>query len=270
MNGGLGYPWSPLFVVLAGVCVVGLWRRRRDVALIVLGPVMATFLGAALHVYPFTGRALCFLLPVFLLATAAGADYVVTNLPGRLQVASPALLALMAGSPLYATASALPPERMEHLRPVMDAVAERLGGDGTYVFYGAGQAYLCYAPRIGLAGEDVVLGRCSMTDLRVYLQDLDRLRGRPRVWVVGTHARMWALELRTIVGYLDTIGRRLDSIEVPATSNLPSTGAYAYLYDLEDRDRLRAASADSDHVPSLTVDEGVARWGCYGTQSPEK
>jgi hypothetical protein len=112
------------------------------------------------------------------------------------------------------------------------------------------------------------MGRCSMTDLRVYLRDLDQLRGRPRVWVVATHARMQAIELQTMIGYLDTIGRRLDSIDVQATSGLPSTGAYAYLYDLGDPDRLRAASADSYQVPSSAVDAGVARWGCYGTQSP--
>jgi hypothetical protein len=269
MNGGLGYPWSPLFVVLAGAGAVRLWRRRPDAALILLGPVLATLLGSTLHVYPFTGRALCFLLPIFLLAAAAGVDQVLARWPKRLEFATPALLALAAGPPIVALVVALPPERMEHLRPVMEAVAaRRLEGDATYVFYGAGQAYLYYALRLGLAGQGAVIGRCSMTDLRVYLQDLDLLRGRPRVWVVATHARMQAIELQTITGYLDGIGRRLDAIEVRATSGRPSTGAYAYLYDLSDVDRLRASSADSHPVPAATADEGVARWGCYGTQAP--
>ncbi len=232
MNGGLGYPWSPLFVVLAGAGVMSLWQRRRDTALILFGPVLATLLGSALHVYPFTGRALCFLLPVFLLAVVAGVDHAMARWPKRLRFASPALLAVAIGSPVYAMVVALPPERMEHLRPVVEAVAaRRLQGDATYVFYGAGQAYLYYAPRLGLAWQDAVMGQCSMTDLRVYLEDLDRFRGRPRVWVVATHARLQAVELQTITGYLDTTGRRLDAIEVPATSGRPSTGAYAYLYD---------------------------------------
>jgi hypothetical protein len=267
-NGGLGYPWSSLFVLLAIAGIAALWRRERETALILLGPVLATATGAALHVYPFTGRAISFLLPVFLLATAAGADHVLTNWPGRLQFASPALLALALGSPVYAALLALPPERTEELRPVLEAVAaRRQAGDAMYGFYGAGQAFMYYAPRLGLAGADVVLGRCSFTDMRVYLRDVDQFRGRSRVWVVATHARMEAAELKTITGYLDTIGRRLDSIEVRSTSSLASTSAYAFLYDLGDRDRLRASSSDSYPVPASAADEGFARWGCYGTQS---
>jgi hypothetical protein len=268
-NGGLGYPWSPLFVILAGAGVISLWRRDRGTALILAGPVLAAAVGSALHVYPFTGRAISFLLPVILLATAAGADAALTQWPARLQFASPALLALAVGSPMYAALTALPPERTEELRPVLQWVsARRQAGDATYVFYGAGQAFLYYAPRLGLAGPDVVLGRCSFADMRAYLRDVDRFRGRSRLWIVATHARMEAAELKTITGYLDVIGRRLDTLEVPSTSGLASTGAYAYLYDLTDRERLLAASADTHPVLDATSDEGFARWGCYGTQSP--
>lgn len=142
-NGGLGYPCSQLFVLLAAVGVGALWRRQRETALILLGPVLVTLMGAALHVCPFTGRALSFLLPALLLATAAGADHALRNWPGRLQFASPALLALAVGSP-----------------------------------------------------------------------------------------------------------------------------AYAYLYDLSDGHRLRASSSDDYPVAAASAYEGLARWGCYGTQSP--
>lgn len=81
------------------------------------------------------------------------------------------------------------------------------------------------------------------------------------------HARMEADDVNTITGYLDAIGLRLDSIEVRSTSNLASAGAYAYLYGLSDRDRLRASSCDSYPVPASPANEGFARWGCYGAQS---
>jgi hypothetical protein len=267
-NGGLGYPWSQLFVVLAAVGVLAFWRRRRDTALILLGPVLVTLLAAAGHMYPFTGRVVSFLLPVLLLATAAGAAHALRHWPERLQFASPVLLALAVGSPLYAILSALPPERAEHLRPVMEMVAQRRHpGDDIYVYYGAGQAFLYYAPRFGWTRTDFVLGRCSVTDLRVYLRELDRFRGRPRVWIVATHARIGATELLQMIGYLDLVGRRLDSIEVRATLNVPSIAAYAYLYDLSDQNRLRASSADLYPVPAQPPEEGLEKWGCYGTQS---
>ncbi len=267
-NGGLGYPWSEVFVLLAAAGVLAFWRRQRDTALMLLGPVLVLLLAAALHVYPFTGRVVSFLLPVLLLATAAGTAHLLKHWPERLQFVSPALLALAVGSPLYATLVALPPERVEHLRPILAVVAERRQpGDDVYVYYGAGQAFMYYAPRFGFTRTDFVLGRCSVADLRVYLQDLDRFRGRTRVWIVATHARIGAVELQTMIGYLDSIGRRLEYFEEHATLDVPSIAAYAYLYDLSDRTRLGASSADLYPVPTLLGDEGLAQWGCYGTQS---
>jgi uncharacterized membrane protein len=267
-NGGLGYPWSHLFVILTIVGAVALWKRRRDAALIVVMPLALTIVASALHLYPFTGRVLSFLLPVLLLLTAAGTDYALTHWQRRLQFAWPVLLALAVGSPLFATLAALPPERSEHLRPVMAAVAERRQAeDDIYVYYGAGQAFMYYAPRFGLDGARFVLGRCSVTDPRVYLRDLDRLRGKSRVWIVATHARLGATELLLMLRYLDTIGKRVESIEIPATLNLPSIAAYGFLYDLSDKARLLKTNSDVFPVRTPPVDAEFTEWGCYGTQS---
>ena len=267
-NGGLGYPWSHLFVILTIVGAFALWKRRRDTALIVVMPLAFTIVASALHLYPFSGRVLSFLLPVLLMLTAAGADYALTRWPRRLQFAWPVLLALVVGSPVFATLAALPPERAEHLRPVLAAVAERRQpDDDIYVYYGAGQSFMYYAPRFGLDRARFVLGRCSVTDPRVYLRDLDRLRGKSRVWIVATHARLGASELLLMLGYLDTIGRRVESIEAPATLNLPSIAAYGFLYDLSEKGRLAKTRAETYPVGAPQVDAEFAEWGCYGTQS---
>ena len=59
-----------------------------------------------------------------------------------------------------------------------------------------------------------------------YIQDLDKLRGNSRVWLLFAH--VWQGngidEERFFLDHLDSIGRRLDT----ATS----TGASVYLYDL--------------------------------------
>ena len=51
-NGGLGYPWSQLFVVLTLVGYFALWRARRDVALVFLLPVVAAILASVFHLTP--------------------------------------------------------------------------------------------------------------------------------------------------------------------------------------------------------------------------
>jgi hypothetical protein len=108
------------------------------------------------------------------------------------------------------------------------------------------------------------LGQCSMTDPRVYLKQVDLLRGRPRVWIVATHARQDAAELHAIIAYLDQIGTRLDAFEVRSSMNSPSNGAYAFLFDLSDAKRLSSGSADTHSVPPPTTNDGMRRWGCYG------
>ena len=73
-GGGLRYPAPGIFLVLAAIGAWALWRRARDLAWLLLGPILATFGAAALRVYPFAPRLVLFLFPVFLLLTAAGVE----------------------------------------------------------------------------------------------------------------------------------------------------------------------------------------------------
>jgi hypothetical protein len=268
-NGGLNYPWSPLFAVMLLMGLFATWKKRRDVALFLVVPALLTLAASAFQLYPFTGRVLTFLEPGFLLATAAGAQYVLDIWPNRLRPATPALLAILGGSPVFAAVRGLPPERIEHIRPLVATVADRIEPrDAIYVYYGAGQAVLYYAPTFGLARSDLTIGRCSIANPREYLRDVDRFRGRPRVWILASHLIRETGELQTLTGYLDVIGRRVDTMIVPATTGLPAQAAHLYLYDLSDPDRLRAAAADTFPVPAVKLDESMAQWGCYGTQTP--
>ena len=106
-------------------------------------------------------------------------------------------------------------------------------GDRAYVYYGGEKAFLYYARRFGFAPEDYVLGRCAREDPRVYLRELDAFRGRPRTWLVVTHAV--PEETTAIRSYLDRIGTRRASFEA---GNAPGTRrsdrARVDLYDLSD------------------------------------
>ena len=268
-NGGLSYPWSPLFAAVMVAGYVALWRNRRDVALFLAAPVLITLVASAFRLYPFTGRVLSFLEPGFLLATAAGARYVLEIWPNGMQMATPALLAVLGGSPVFAAVRALPPERVEHIRPLVATVADQLEpGDAVYVYDAAGQAVLYYAPRFGLGRSDLTIGRCAIANPRQYLREVDRFRGRSRVWILATHLIRTTGEFETLTGYLDTIGQRLDSMVVPATANAPAQAAYLFLYDLSDPRRLGTSSPETYSVPPQNLDGSLAEWGCYGTQTP--
>jgi hypothetical protein len=268
-NGGLNYPWSFVFVVVMFFGYAALWKQQRAAALfLLLAPALA-LVASAFRVYPFTGRLIVFLLPGFLLATAAGARHLLASLPHRLQFTTPVILAVLGGSPIYAAATSLPPDRIEHLRPIMTSLAARFEpNDAVYVYYGAAQAFFYYAPRFDMARRDVAIGQCSLSRPRAYLEEIDRFRGRPRVWVLVTRLSPWTNDLEMLTGYLDTIGRRTDSMVVPATRDAPALAAHLFLYDLSQPERLAAASSATFGVAAGVTDNLLAQWGCYGVFAP--
>jgi hypothetical protein len=139
------------------------------------------------------------------------------------------------------------------MRVVLAMVQKRLlPGDVVYVHYGARQALEFYGPAYGLPPERLLFGRCHAGDLRAALAELDALRGRPRVWVLITHALPPLREKPVILAYLDAIGRRLGTIEHRPRRGNETGWSFAALWDLEEPSRLVAAEAVSFPVPEIT------------------
>ena len=89
MHGGLTYRWSPVFMLVMLAGLWALWKTRRDVALFLILPIVITAIASALKVYPFTARLFAFLLPGLLLATAAGANHLLSICPRPLSFSFP-------------------------------------------------------------------------------------------------------------------------------------------------------------------------------------
>ena len=263
-DGGLSYRWSPVFALVMAWGFWALWRKQRDAALFLVLPVVLCAGLSAAAVYPFTARVIAFLIPSFIVATAAGTAHILRNLPDKLQFLSPVVMAVLGGAPVYASATALPPSWLQHVRPVIQHVHERLvPGDTIFVFYSAGPAFGYYAPRLGIPAESVISGRCRLADPRGYLRELDRLRGSKRVWVIATHLIRTG-ELDMVTGYLDRIGHRLDVVIVPGSRSGQIEGAYGYLYDLSDPSRLASTTAETFGPVLTPVTNQWRFWGCYG------
>jgi hypothetical protein len=246
-----------------------LWRKQRDAALFLLLPVLVVVCLSAASVYPFTARLIAFLIPGLLIATAVGASHLLTHWPRPWQSMIPVALAVLGGAPIYAAATALPPLVMQHVKPVFEHVSrQRDPNDRIYVFYGASLAFRHYAPQFALSSSDVTFGRCALGEPRAYLRELDAARGAKRVWLVATHVHRPA-ELELVLGYLDQIGRRQDAVIVPGSTGQAIEGAYGYLYDLSDRNRLASTTAET-FAPALAPIVGPwRRWGCYGITGGE-
>jgi len=110
---------------------------------------------------------------------------------------------------------------------------------------------------------EVMFSSCDRTDPRATLRQVDAARGRERVWVVLTHID--AAERRALLGYLDTIGTRLDTFSLD-TRKEAMTASSVFLYRLDDPDRLQRASAEDISVSPI---DDPSPWSCYGPMSAQ-
>jgi len=124
-----------------------------------------------------------------------------------------------------------------------------------------------YATQYGLARGDYAVGGCHRGNSRRYLEELDTFRGRPRVWVVLTHALPRYREREDLLAYLDKIGTRKDALVVEsyAVGRTPHP-AEAYLYDLSSVSKLVSSSASSFPLtsPSSTDPRFICGEGPHG------
>ena len=257
--GGLGmrYVWPTLFVALTLVGCVALWNRRRRSVLVLIGPVVATAVASAAHLYPFDGRLILFLGPTFVLGAAAGASAVIAGL-ARVRVPAPAAAAALALPGLIALARHPPVYRAEETRPLFEQLARRRQpGDAVYVFYGASQALRYYGPRAGIDPSEATVGGCHRGDLEGYLREIDGFRGRSRVWVLIAHFQEKLREQATIRAYCNRIGRRREGMATPEGDR----DCTLELFDLSDPERLAAVSAGTFPLPPVDL-ELARRLGC--------
>ena len=253
----LRYRWPSLFVVLALLGIVALWRTRRDAALLVTAPVAMAFAAAVAHQYPFSRRLAFYLIPLVLLMIAAGIEWIRRQV-GRTH---PALgMAAVAGllfSPVAAMAKALPPYEIEHHRAVWAYLERhRQPGDAIYVFPLSRVGALQYARHYGFTSSDWTTAACDRVSTRPFLKDVDRYRSRPRVWLISTGAGAYTAARATVRRYLNTIGVKRDSLVL---RTLTYNDVSLELFDLSDSTRLATANAETFPAPPIT---GSPRPGC--------
>jgi hypothetical protein len=252
----LHYRWSIVFTLAMVVGFVALWRARRDVALLLLGPMLAAIAAAFAHQYPLRGRLMLYLVPIALLAVAAGVD-LVRRAVGRLHPAlGVTVIAALLVTPLVAITTPLPPYELEHHITVLRYLQQhRKPGDAVYVFPLSRIGMLLYGPTYGLQPTDWTTAICDRGDTRAYVRDIDRYRGTPRLWVLSSATRPFRTARSAVRGYLTTVGVKRDSLLLESIDG----GVSLELFDLSNPVRLQSATADAFPVDPMPTDP---RPGC--------
>jgi uncharacterized membrane protein len=231
----VSYPVGSLFPGIAAIAallgVVKLHAGDRDRFLLLLSPMAVTLIASWARLYPLENRLILFLVPIIILFFAAGLESITATTRKTLPLLSILFVCFLLGYPLLRGIWHFArPKGVEEIKLSLKYVEKhRSPGDILYCYYGAVPA-LEYYTRRGLIGPiDEVIGVDSHQQWARYEEDLNKLRGQKRVWIVFSH--VWqtggADEEVLFLNYLDLFGTRLDSIQV--------TGSSAYLYDLSAR-----------------------------------
>ena len=224
----LGTVLSGLAIVSALAGMGTLFASGRWTLAALLAPVAFTLLASSLKMYPFAGRLLLFLHPIFILLVAAGTQEGSgrTHTSVRLIRWATVLLAL---APLVsATTELIKPPGKQETRSVLSYIGERARAGDLVYMYPAFQPSIDYYRRFGkISGlSDLTYLEGDPEQWPTYDADLGRLRGHSRVWVFLCHTRgeHGPDDQSVLLSAFDRKGKRLDEFH--------ATGAAVYLYDL--------------------------------------
>jgi hypothetical protein len=231
---------NPVGIFFSGVAslafvagCISLFARNKEGVFILLLPVAITLVASGFHIYPFTDRFLLFLVPSFLLLIAEGAEYIRDKTKSSAPLIGGLLIGLLLLHPALSAANHAVTQKPyaskpnEDIKTVMHYMHEhKKNGDAIYLYYASKFAFKYYEKCYGFKDSEYIVGTFSRRDGKGYIQDLNKLRGKGRVWFLFSHALTSTGfdEEKLFVFYLDTIGTRLDYLK--------ADGAAIYLYDL--------------------------------------
>ncbi|MDY6937293.1 MAG: glycosyltransferase family 39 protein, partial [Cyanobacteriota bacterium] len=236
----LGFDEGLLVDVAIGIFAIGcfaLWKRNKFVLSLLLITPAFTLLAAYLQLYPFRYRLLLFLTPFVILIMGVGIAYLWEKARSRadwVKILAIIIIGAILVPPLFQTSRlVISPQKREEIVPVIEYIkANQQPGDLLYIFQRGIYQFKYYAPKYGYQPDDYIIGVEDLDDgeevtpaeRQQYLEEFERLRGNPRIWILMSHTDGVPEEQEFVVNYFQSIGKELDSFE--------RTGAFVHLYDL--------------------------------------
>lgn len=252
-----GFPATPLhlplIVILAFLSIyAGSWFFIPNLIAAVIGgmslfrqnlrglwicsPMIMALVAASLHKFPFRGRLVLFAIPIFILLVAAGLDHL-RRQAGWQQTLGTLLVLVIFLEPMVASGlNLVRPQQMGEIKPVLHYIQTHWqAADLIYVFQRGLYQFQYYAPRYNFSPDGYILGvddldhqdgySLSLAEKQRYIQDLQQLKGRDRVWFLCAHCHVQD-ENDWLRQYLSQHAQKLDQFD--------ANNAFVTLYKFAD------------------------------------
>lgn len=202
------------------------FRNHKEEFFLFSLPILFALLASGFKKYPFNGRFLLFIVPSMLIFIAQGADEIIEMIRPRDTVTALTFVVLLLLHPgLFAGYYLLKPYQREEIKPVINYVREHhCPGDVLYLYPRAVSAFKYYQERYGFTDADYIVGHDLLGQWKNHLDDLNKLSGHKRVWLLFSHLSSSERIEDMILSQLDSMGARLTTLKRERAS--------VYLYDL--------------------------------------
>jgi hypothetical protein len=230
-NNPVGLP-RILYPLTVSFFLIGLYQSLRQSlvrTLMLISPLIIGLICSLFQLYPFTGRLLLFSVPSLIFILGEG-----MNSAGALKqkmakgIAFTAIFMVIAIPTTEAILHLGSFRQIEEARPLIEILKQSAKEkDSIYIYYAAKGAFDYYARNSNFSKAEVVYGISSREKPKLYNEDIGKLKGNARVWVLFSHIYNWndIDEEEYFLEELNNLGIKLQSHK--------HTGASLYLYNLE-------------------------------------
>jgi len=187
---------------LFAIGCAALWKTRRDLVWLAIGPLLFALLASAVRVYPFGGSAngavdasrfIVFALPAIILCCAAGWHSLARSTSSFVA----ATLVLVVFAPMTRESIKQARSDQEQIRPLIERLQrEAKHGDHVYLYSNAEPAFSFYANDLGYLSRlqlQVTPGTVESLDPAAFERDLPPPGKDGRLWIIyshGSHRRL--------------------------------------------------------------------------------
>jgi hypothetical protein len=194
-------------------------------------PMIFVLTASLLHLYPFAGRLLLFLMPATIILISIACGKILESKNQYLAILGPIII-IWLFTPIFLNAqySFFVPKTVEDVRPLVKYYqAKRQKDDIIYLYYGAQGQFRYYSKFLKIENDHPIFGIERIENLNKYLADIDKLKGYKRVWFLFSHTISinGINEEKFYLKILNNNGRLIDSRF--------AEGASIYLYDLSNK-----------------------------------
>lgn len=191
------------------------FKKNKKAFFLLTAPGLFALFASFLHLYPFSDRFLLFLVPSLIVIIAKGVETLSKLTPTLFYLS---IILILLPQIFLSLKTLVSPVLIEETRPLISFWKEnRQKDDLIYVYYGSDGPFKYYAP-----SESAIFGLNSRDNPALYENDLEKLKGNSRVWLLFSH--VYNNEEEFMLSRLEKMGKKIKDFYAP--------GASLYLYNL--------------------------------------